>query len=147
GQVAAGESLFFVSDRGHAASQRAGGQERVGIVALTMCGISAIVNFGDSSEAVSLLGRLHAPIRHRGPDGEGFLVIDSEHAAHRFDRLDDAPSGSARVLCGFRRLKILDLTEAAAQPMRTIRGNAWLTFNGEIYNYRELREELLKLGH
>jgi asparagine synthase (glutamine-hydrolysing) len=65
--------------------------------------------------------------RKRGPDGEGVY--------------SDGP-----VVLGHLRLSIIDLSEAAAQPMSNERGDIWVTFNGEIYNYRELRESL-KSGH
>lgn len=107
-----------------------------------MCGISAVVGNLASREAETLVEALHAPIRHRGPDGEGFLYIDeSMHAAAR------SAEARTRVALAFRRLKIVDLSEAAAQPLRTTRGTSWIIFNGEIYNYRELRGELVARGH
>lgn len=113
-----------------------------------MCGISAVVGEMASSEARALVGAMHAPIRHRGPDGEGFLLVDDAMQATRTEAVEALPAdGRARVAFAFRRLKIVDLTEAAAQPMRTARGTSWLVFNGEIYNYRELRRELAALGH
>ncbi|MFH1550211.1 MAG: hypothetical protein ABIH04_06600, partial [Planctomycetota bacterium] len=65
---------------------------------------------------------------HRGPDGEGFHI-------------------DGRVGLAHRRLSIIDLTEAASQPMPNEDETLWLVFNGEIYNYIELREELKKSGH
>jgi asparagine synthase (glutamine-hydrolysing) len=64
-----------------------------------------------------------AAIRHRGPDAEGSLI--------------DGP-----VALGHRRLSIIDLSEAAREPLPNEDGSLWLVFNGEIYNFRELREEL-----
>ena len=69
-----------------------------------------------------------AALAHRGPDGEDCLV--------------DGPVG-----LGHRRLAIIDLTPAGKQPMRDGSGRYVITYNGEIYNYRELRAELEKLGH
>lgn len=68
-------------------------------------------------------------LRHRGPDGEGQLI---------------RPAGEPGWVLGLghRRLAILDLSEAGRQPMRTPDGSAWLVFNGEIYNFWELRREL-----
>ena len=67
-------------------------------------------------------------VAHRGPDGEGIFL-------------------SGRTALGHRRLSIIDLSDAAAQPM-TLPGTALtITYNGEIYNYRELRDELAALGH
>ena len=69
-----------------------------------------------------------ATIAHRGPDDHGTLVEE-------------------RVALGFRRLSILDLTHAGHQPMSTTDGRVSMVFNGEIYNYLELRKELQVLGH
>jgi asparagine synthase (glutamine-hydrolysing) len=113
-----------------------------------MCGISAIAGDLRAREAGALLRAMHAPIRHRGPDGEGFLLVDDELRATAAPTLDTlSGEGRARAGFAFRRLKIVDLSDAAMQPIRTARGAAWLVFNGEIYNYRELRRELIALGH
>jgi len=69
---------------------------------------------------------------HRGPDGQGL-----------WRRAGDVPPF---VTIGHRRLAIIDLTDSAAQPMTSLDGSTCLTFNGEIYNYRELREELIATG-
>ena len=69
-------------------------------------------------------------LAHRGPDGFGI-----EHFPE------------ARLWLGHRRLAILDLSERARQPMSYAEGRYWLTYNGEVYNYIELREELRRLGH
>jgi len=84
---------------------------------------------------------MHAPIRHRGPDGEGFLVVEPD-GPRRLESLDGSGTGPALAGLAFRRLKILDLSEAAAQPMGSPDGSLWIVFNGEIYNFRELRAEL-----
>jgi len=72
--------------------------------------------------------RMTDVIRHRGPDDSGILI--------------EGP-----VALGFRRLSILDLSPAGHQPMRAADGQVNLVFNGEIYNYVELREQLIALGH
>src|SRR5580704_13704447 len=69
-------------------------------------------------------------LAHRGPDGFGI-----EHFPE------------ARLWLGHRRLAILDLSERGRQPMSYAEGRYWLTYNGEIYNYVELRKELRDLGH
>lgn len=69
-------------------------------------------------------------LAHRGPDGEGQMTMDEGH-----------------VFLGHRRLAIIDLSDAARQPMKSKNGRFAITYNGEIYNYRELREELRLLGH
>src|SRR5262249_5355699 len=111
-----------------------------------MCGISALLDLTSSPDSVALLRGMHQPIRHRGPDGEGFLLVDAA-GAHRFDRPEDLTAGARiRVGLAFRRLKIIDLSEAAAQPMVSPDGQTWIVYNGEIYNFRELRRELESLG-
>ncbi|QBB70582.1 asparagine synthase (glutamine-hydrolyzing) [Pseudolysobacter antarcticus] len=89
-----------------------------------MCGIAGFFGAGD----VSVLGRMAARIAHRGPDDEG-LLVDADRA----------------VFLGFRRLAILDI-EGGKQPMTTADGALTIVFNGEIYNFRELRKELEALG-
>jgi asparagine synthase (glutamine-hydrolysing) len=112
-----------------------------------MCGISAVLTAKAAPDGASTLVRMHEPIRHRGPDGEGFLLLDRELRAERFE---SAAAFSARRVpllgVAFRRLKILDLSEAAAQPMSSPDGGAWIAFNGEIYNFRDLRGELESRG-
>lgn len=81
-------------------------------------------------------------VAHRGPDGSGtvFLSLDEDHPVS--ERRGD---GSARVALGHRRLSILDLSVAGRQPM-PFGDHLWITFNGEIYNYLELRHELIRRG-
>src|SRR5207344_551234 len=103
---------------------------------------------GASSDIVARLARMHGPIRHRGPDGEGFLFASSEGSMSRSPDAADLPADLRPVVgLAFRRLKILDLSEAASQPLRSADGSCWVVFNGEIYNYRDLRAELSDLGH
>jgi len=100
-----------------------------------MCGIAGVVVW-DESFRVSreMLLKMSAAIAHRGPDGEGMLLtrehepIDEEHP---------------QIAFAFRRLAILDPDPRAMQPF-TI-GQHTLIFNGEIYNYRELRDEISKV--
>jgi asparagine synthase (glutamine-hydrolysing) len=94
-----------------------------------MCGIAGFVG------AVS--GNAHAPLgtlAHRGPDDSGWTT----HAAHA--------AGSPHSVLLHRRLSILDLSDAGHQPMASIDGRFAIVFNGEIYNYRELRDELTRAG-
>jgi asparagine synthase (glutamine-hydrolysing) len=80
--------------------------------------------------------RMTTALGHRGPDGRGVTWCTPA-----------AASGPAcRVAFGHTRLAIIDLTDRAAQPMRAADGSAWITFNGEIYNYREVREQLRRRG-
>lgn len=92
-----------------------------------MCGITGFVrNDGKPVDEV-LLARMNEAIRHRGPDEDGFYV--------------NAPVGMA-----MRRLAIIDL-KGGQQPIHNQDRTAWIVFNGEIYNYLELRQKLEKLGH
>jgi asparagine synthase (glutamine-hydrolysing) len=91
-----------------------------------MCGIAGYLGAG-SRERLATANRLQA---HRGPDGDGMW----------FEREN-------RVGLAHRRLSIIDLSDAGAQPMVSADGIAALTFNGEIYNFRELRAELEAQGH
>ena len=90
-----------------------------------MCGIAGIINGGNAE----LLGRMSDIIVHRGPDDAGL------------EWFADSSSGLA-----FRRLSIIDLTAAGHQPMSAETGDLWIVFNGEIYNYKELGEELAAKG-
>ena len=93
-----------------------------------MCGIAGQFNF-QRREPVEreTIVRMARSIAHRGPDDEGFFVAGS-------------------VGLGFRRLSIIDLA-GGHQPMSDAEGTVWVIFNGEIYNYRELRAELQSKGH
>jgi asparagine synthase (glutamine-hydrolysing) len=95
-----------------------------------MCGIAGVFHsLGVVSDPErTALARMLEALRHRGPDGEG---------THE--------DGS--VLLGHRRLAIIDLSDAARQPMPNETKDVWLTFNGEIYNFVELRDELRAGGH
>ena len=92
-----------------------------------MCGIVGIVRNGTEPIDEALLSRMCEAIRHRGPDEDGFYV--------------NGPVG-----LGVRRLSIIDV-KGGQQPISNQDGTAWIVFNGEIYNYLELREKLEKLGH
>ncbi|HEY8154692.1 MAG TPA: asparagine synthase (glutamine-hydrolyzing) [Myxococcota bacterium] len=95
-----------------------------------MCGIAGVVIYGDAppvGEAELL--RLRDAQRHRGPDGEGIWI---------------APDG--RIGLGHRRLAIVDLSPLGSQPMSTPDGRLRVVFNGEIYNFRQLRAELEARG-
>jgi asparagine synthase (glutamine-hydrolysing) len=82
-----------------------------------------------SGDAVESVRRMADSIAYRGPDDSGVEAVDP------------------RVVLGHRRLSILDLSPAGHQPMVSASGRSWVVFNGEIYNFREVREELLALGH
>jgi len=93
-----------------------------------MCGICGKVKFDrESPVSGTLLKAMADSIAHRGPDDEGFYI-------------------SGQVGLGFRRLSIIDLA-GGHQPLSNEDGTVWIVFNGEIYNYQELRQELLSKGH
>ncbi|CAN5836426.1 asparagine synthase (glutamine-hydrolyzing) [soil metagenome] len=86
-------------------------------------------------------------IAHRGPDADGALLIASKRGALWKPGDSGDPGEDADIALGHRRLSIIDLSERGRQPMTTGDGGNWIVFNGEIYNYLELRAELLALGH
>jgi asparagine synthase (glutamine-hydrolysing) len=108
-----------------------------------MCGISVVVDNSDTPSASEIAVRMHSMIRHRGPDGEGFSVVEDGH--HKLSKVAPQPAPS-HIAAAFRRLKIIDLSENAAQPMLSAGSNVAILYNGEIYNYRELRAELEATG-
>ena len=111
-----------------------------------MCGISVLLDPSGSPDSLSRLLRMHAVIPHRGPDGEGYLLVDGEGTASHAGKAEQLRSSAVRAGIAFRRLKICDLSEAAAQPMGSADGRIWIAFNGEIYNFRSLRKTLEAAG-
>ncbi|MGH9404456.1 MAG: asparagine synthase (glutamine-hydrolyzing) [Terriglobia bacterium] len=112
-----------------------------------MCGIAGIIAI-DGFDPVNLLEMTHK-VKHRGPDGYGFAYFDpsSENHSEVILNEDRLPRGRAVVGLGHRRLSILDLSARGRQPMQSDDGSLSIVFNGEIYNYLELRQELTQLGH
>jgi asparagine synthase (glutamine-hydrolysing) len=97
-----------------------------------MCGIVGVYTYGNVGlplEAETLV-RMRDTMDHRGPDDAGIYI---------------SPDGKLGL--GHRRLSILDLSSLGHQPMATPDGRYWIAFNGEIYNFRELRAELESNGH
>ena len=92
-----------------------------------MCGICGVIHFDGSPVTQQLLAGMNDRLRHRGPDGEGYFV-------------------DGNVGLAMRRLKIIDI-EGSDQPLYNEDGSLALVFNGEIYNYRELRHRLEQRGH
>ncbi|HNT08774.1 asparagine synthase (glutamine-hydrolyzing) [Methanoculleus sp.] len=93
-----------------------------------MCGIAGQFNLSGEAVDRDLIRRMSEFLVHRGPDGDGIHIDGMIGLAHR-------------------RLAIIDLSEEGCQPMTTEDGTLWLVFNGEIYNHRELMEELISCGH
>ena len=97
-----------------------------------MCGIAGIVSLsGAPPESEAVLHRMAEHLRHRGPDANGFLRVQDDRFA---------------AALAHTRLSIIDLSAAANQPMASPSGRSIVVFNGEIYNYAELRERLLVSG-
>jgi asparagine synthase (glutamine-hydrolysing) len=92
-----------------------------------VCGIAGALQLDGGPPPTDLVARMNSAQAHRGPDGEGLLTL-----------------GAAAL--GHRRLAVIDLSERAAQPMHLEAQGLALTYNGEVYNYRELREELEQAG-
>lgn len=116
-----------------------------------MCGISVVLGkTGGSSANFKRLSSMHGALKHRGPDGEGFLLIDSAMSPHlslRSPTQAELTTLQPRVMAAVRRLRIHDLREEADQPFSSPDGLHWIVFNGEIYNFGELREILESKGH
>ena len=94
-----------------------------------MCGITGIYGVLDSAQhvqAVAAVGRMNAALAHRGPDASGVWSDDRE------------------LVLGHRRLSVIDIQESSNQPFIDGVSGDVLIFNGEVYNYRELRDELKK---
>lgn len=93
-----------------------------------MCGIAGIFNLNGEPVSPVLLRKMTDATAHRGPDGEGFYT-------------------DSFIGLGHRRLAIIDLSPAGYQPMATAQNHYVISYNGEIYNFQELRTELEALGH
>jgi len=102
-----------------------------------MCGICGKISL---NELVSenLIRKMCEVLTHRGPDDEGVYLTDikSQVTGIRY-----------QVGLGHRRLAIIDLSPAGHQPMSNEDGSVWIILNGEIYNFIELKDELVKKGH
>jgi asparagine synthase (glutamine-hydrolysing) len=124
-----------------------------------MCGIYGIWQLDGKPLDLTALEWATTRLRHRGPDDEGYLLVDpqNQHAqlcggrdttpALNLPRLETFRGEPFSFGFGFRRLAILDLSPAGHQPMSSPDGRFWLVFNGEIYNYLELRHELSTQGY
>jgi asparagine synthase (glutamine-hydrolysing) len=98
-----------------------------------MCGMAGALGTWPAAQIDAMAARMIAAQAHRGPDGGGQQVVEA--------------GPGCRLALAHARLRILDLSDAAAQPMRHDETGSLLVYNGEIYNYRHLRVELERLGH
>ena len=95
-----------------------------------MCRIAGVINNRLQPQQIrEKVKAMCNSLQHGGPDDEGLFVNEAEH-----------------LVFGHRRLSIIDLSSNGHQPMADIRQTTWITFNGEIYNYQDIRNQLLKLG-
>src|SRR5262245_11850091 len=118
-----------------------------------MCGIAGIFRTAttvtaDDVSAVQQM--LHAQL-HRGPDGEGLVALGvttpGPQSGLFWEQGCPSLSASPQVILGHRRLAILDRSEAGRQPMSNEDGTIWISYNGEIYNFLMLRNQLKRRGH
>ena len=104
-----------------------------------MCGISCIIDINQTIDE-TVLARFTDCIGHRGPDSRGFAEFANSGG------LPETSQGNFLVGLGHRRLSIIDLSDAGSQPMFSTDKNFVIVFNGEIYNYLEIRKDLEKEG-
>jgi asparagine synthase (glutamine-hydrolysing) len=129
-----------------------------------VCGIVGHLSRDGSPVDLAAFTAALTSLRHRGPDDEGFVAIDSVHrraTPHggadtpedvrrlraRYAPSADAPAEAADLALGARRLAIQDLSAAGHQPLCNEDGSVWVVHNGEIHNFVELRRELERRGH
>ncbi len=131
-----------------------------------MCGISGIINKDVSAFNVSDIKAMTDIVHHRGPDDAGYVLIDNNANIHLAGDADtpqqvynsNVPYKPAtditaykqnkyEVAFGHRRLAIVDLSPCGHCPMSYSNNRYWITYNGEIYNFKELQKELQQLGH
>ncbi|HOW17996.1 MAG TPA: asparagine synthase (glutamine-hydrolyzing), partial [Phycisphaerae bacterium] len=110
-----------------------------------MCGIAGLIVSPPDRVDRAFVPLALRKLAHRGPDDHGCLLYWRSGVRPARDWRDDLPDAEAALV--HRRLSIIDLTEAGRQPMGSADGRYYIVFNGEIYNYVELREELEGLGH
>ena len=128
-----------------------------------MCGITGIFNFNNEPVSISMLKKMTDALRHRGPDDEGYTLIHSKNGFCKqligndsadefkdvFENITNQNNLTDKfdLVFGHRRLSIIDLSSSGHQPMSNEDETLWLAYNGEVYNYVELKDELAELGH
>lgn len=124
-----------------------------------MCGINGILS--GKTEINKKIVRLNNFLKHRGPDDEGYVCINTSAGTFsvfsgddsidcikkNYPGIDSSNIDDYNLVLGHRRLSIIDLSEGGHGPMSDEHGTVWVTYNGEIYNYIELREELKSYGY
>lgn len=130
-----------------------------------MCGIAGIISKNNSVSLKETIFAMSQAIKHRGPDGEGFAFFSQTNSTPVYSNETPQINRGSKtflfnpktslqnvelnydVVFAHRRLSIIDLSESGHQPMCDTQSDYWITFNGEVYNYIELREELKNKGH
>ncbi len=129
-----------------------------------MCGIAGIIKLKQQKSAIATdLMTMLEIIKHRGPDGEGFVFCNGRNIIpaaqekfiyktpnktyHPKQQVESLRNQLFQIALGHRRLSILDTSSQGHQPMCSNDESVWLTFNGEIYNYIEIRKDLEEKGH
>lgn len=111
-----------------------------------MCGILGVIGKkGKQTMSADELFRMCRMQKHRGPDDEGGVAVD--FASDSIIPLSEDSVVQCKAMFGFERLSIQDLSQMGHQPMQDSESKVSLVFNGEIYNFKELRTELLRKGH
>jgi len=113
-----------------------------------MCGICGQIDLNQKAVKCETIERMCTALAHRGPDDEGMVLLRGCEYFEGKGLHDIAMAqGSFEVALGHRRLSIIDLSAAAHQPMCNEDGTIWIVFNGEIYNFQEIKGRLEKKGH
>jgi asparagine synthase (glutamine-hydrolysing) len=124
-----------------------------------MCGFTGIWNLSGKAVDTVILSKMNDSIKHRGPNDEGYFLYATKSqqldACFGKDTLPDLKAKlnplpqntNADFAMGFRRLSIIDLSAKGHQPMSTEDSRYWIVFNGEVYNFPEIRKNLKSLGY
>lgn len=120
-----------------------------------MCGIAGIVNLFEPASNSSALISMTKSIINRGPDDEGYMLYNNKAISYHGDKSIQANAEHIstsihqkfKIGFGFRQLKIIDLSNNSHQPMSDKNATHWVIFNGEIYNFKEIKRELISLGY
>jgi asparagine synthase (glutamine-hydrolysing) len=128
-----------------------------------MCGITGFIACNGKSQSLQVIKAMTDSIKHRGPDDEGYyaittdsteiILIGNDTPQQSLSRqnsttldINNSQDLAVKLAFGHRRLAIVDLSDLGHQPLMIDAGNYWICFNGEVYNYVEIRDELIKRG-